>query len=90
MTNSSLGLGRKVVTQMLQVVDKGCHGVYYDNFFTSFDLLCHPSNEVRISCMQNDAKKTEQKAAVFDQKRPLKVKKEDGMKKKLKLMKEFQ
>ena len=40
-TDSSLGLGGKVVTQLLQIVDNGFHALYIDNFFTSFDLLCH-------------------------------------------------
>ena len=31
--DSFLGLGGKVVTQLLQVVDNGFHAMYFDNFF---------------------------------------------------------
>ena len=49
-TDSSLGQKGKVVTQMPQVVDKGCPTVYFDNFLLCL-IFAVPSNDVRIlSC----------------------------------------
>ena len=39
-TDSFLGLGGKVVAQMLQLVNKECYAVYFDNFFISLDVCC--------------------------------------------------
>ena len=38
-SESSLGLGGKVVVGLLQIVEKEYHAVYLDNFFVSFPLL---------------------------------------------------
>ena len=39
------GLGHRVVTSLLQCLTKpDCHEVYFDNFFTSYDLLVHLRN----------------------------------------------
>lgn len=35
----TFGLGGDVVVQLLQTVEREFHAVYFDNFFTSFDLL---------------------------------------------------
>ena len=37
---SGLPLGEDVVTQLLSIItDPSKHGIYFDNFFTSYDLL---------------------------------------------------
>ena len=59
-TDSSLGQKGKVVTQMPQVVDKGCPTVYFDNFLLCL-IFAVPSNDVRILCMRNDARKPNEK-----------------------------
>ena len=83
MIDSSLGQGGRVVTQMQQVVDKVCPAMYFDNFLLRL-IFAVPSNVHAERC-----KKTKRKAVLFNKKKQMKVKKENGLKKNLKLTKKF-
>ena len=83
MTDSSLGQGGKVVAQMPQVVDKRCPTVYFDNFLLRL-IFAVPSNVHAERC-----EKTKREAVLFNKKKQMKVKKENGLKKYLKLTKKF-
>ena len=47
---SSLGLGGKVVVDLLQILEKEYYAVYFDNFFASFDLLAYLNDAGYYAC----------------------------------------
>ena len=49
-SESTLGLGGKVVVDLLNNVDGDYHAVYFDNFFTSYDLLSHLKKDEYFAC----------------------------------------
>ena len=49
-STGTLGLGGKVVVDLLHNVDSDYHAVYFDNFFTSFDLLTHLKKNGYFAC----------------------------------------
>ena len=75
MTDSFLGQGSKVVTQMQQVVDKGCPTMYFDNFLLRL-IFAVPSNVHAERCEKN-----KREAVLFNKIKQMKVKKENGLKK---------
>ena len=66
MTDSSLGQ---------QVVDKGCPTMYFDNFLLRL-IFAVPSNVHAERCEKN-----KREAVLFNKKKQMKVKKENGLKK---------
>lgn len=49
-SETSLGLGGNVVVNLLEHVEVSFHAVYFDNFFTSFDLLKHLKELGHFAC----------------------------------------
>ena len=49
-SESTLGLGGKVIVDLLNNVDGNYHAVYFDNFFTSYDLLSNLKKDEYFAC----------------------------------------